>query len=114
MTRSLPSLRSAASKRPTPRNEAAMTPAAWFGVWLLVGSAIVIAIELAVMSVWSLRLSRRGRVLARSLQNEQAVITADMARLQAALEETRMLWKPYARVLRWLRHPLVVALMGSY
>ncbi len=26
----------------------------------------------------------------------------------------RRLWRPYRRALRWLRHPLVLALLGSY
>jgi hypothetical protein len=86
----------------------------WSGVWLLVGSAAVIVIEVALVGIWSLRLSRRARALTRVVEGERNLIQADVARLRAALEEMRMLWRPYARVLRWLRHPLVIALIGSY
>jgi hypothetical protein len=37
-----------------------------------------------------------------------------MARLRAAVEETKVLWRPYGRILRWARHPLAIALMESY
>ena len=91
-----------------------MTPIGWYGVWLLVGSVVVILIEVALAGIWSVRLGRRARALTVLIEGERSLIQADVARLRAALEETRMLWRPYARVLRWLRHPLVVALIGSY
>jgi hypothetical protein len=91
-----------------------MSQLGWYGVWLLVGSAVVIAIEAALVGIWSLRLSRRARALTRVVEGERTLIQADVARLRAALEEMRTLWLPYARVLRWLRHPLVIALIGSY
>ena len=91
-----------------------MTSLGWYGVWLLVGSVVVILIEAALVGFWSVRLSRRARALTLLLEGERGLIRADVARLRAALEETQTLWRPYARVLRWLRHPLVVALIGSY
>jgi len=91
-----------------------VSPLGWYGVWLLVGSVAVILIEAALMGFWSVRLGRRSRALTALLEGERGLIQADVARLRAALEETRMLSRPYARVLRWLRHPLVVALIGSY
>jgi len=86
----------------------------WLGVWLFVGSSVVILLELAVAGIWSVRLARRGRALAVALEQERGVIQADMARLRAAMEETRLLWAPYGRVLRYLQHPLVLALFGFY
>jgi hypothetical protein len=86
----------------------------WYGVWLLLGSAAVILVEVALVGIWSLRLSRRARALTRVVEGERTLIQADVARLRAALEEMRTLWRPYARALRWLRHPLVIALIGSY
>ena len=86
----------------------------WAAVWLFVGSSVVIVIELAVAGLWSMRLARRGRALAVALQAERGFVQADLERLRASLEETRLLWQPYRRVLRWLRHPLVVALIGYY
>jgi hypothetical protein len=91
-----------------------VTSLGWYGVWLLVASAAVIAIEVALVGIWSLRLSRRARALTRIVEGERTLIQADVARLRAALEEMRTLWRPYSRVLRWLRHPLVIALIGSY
>ena len=86
----------------------------WLGVWLLVGASAVIVIELALMSLWGLRLARRSRELMAALDSEQATIRQDLERLRAAMEETRRLWQPYRRVLRIFRHPLVIALMASY
>lgn len=91
-----------------------MGPLGWYGVWLLVGSGAVILVEVALVGIWSLRLGRRARALTVLLEGERGLIQADVARLRAALDETRALWRPYARVLRWVRHPLVVALIGSY
>lgn len=91
-----------------------MTPLGWFGVWLLAGSGAVILLEVVLVAIWGLRLGRRARALTVMLEVERGLIQGDVARLRAALEETRTLWRPYARVLRWLRHPLVVALIGSY
>jgi hypothetical protein len=86
----------------------------WYGVWLLLGSAAVILVEVVLVGIWGLRLSRRARALTRVMEGERTLIQADVARLRAALEEMRTLWRPYARALRWLRHPLVIALIGSY
>jgi hypothetical protein len=91
-----------------------VTPIGWYGVWLLVGSVAVILVEVALMGIWSMRLGRRARALTALIEGERGLIEADVARLRAALDETRTLWRPYARILRWLRHPLVVALIGSY
>ena len=84
------------------------------GVWLLVAGALAIIIEMALVAVWGARMSRRSRALAERTESERILIQADVERLKRAIEETRMLWRPYRRILRWLRHPLVVALIGSY
>jgi C4-dicarboxylate-specific signal transduction histidine kinase len=84
------------------------------GVWLLVAGALAIIIEMALVAVWGARMTRRSRALAERIENERSMIQADVERLKRAIEETRMLWRPYGRILRWLRHPLVVALIGSY
>jgi len=84
------------------------------GVWLLVAGGLAIVIEVALVAVWGARMSRRSRALAERIESERILIQADVERLKRAIEETRMLWRPYRRILRWLRHPLVVALIGSY
>jgi hypothetical protein len=91
-----------------------VTQLGWIGVWLLIGSSAVILLEVVVMGIWSLRLSRRARALTARIDGERAAIQGDLAKLRLALEETRMLWRPYARIVRWLNHPLVIALIGSY
>ena len=90
------------------------TQLGWPAVWVFIGSSVVILVELAVAGVWSARLARRGRAVALAVQEQRGLVEADLERLRAAIEETRVLWRPYARVLRWLRHPLVVALIGYY
>ncbi|OLC16932.1 MAG: hypothetical protein E6I23_07990 [Chloroflexi bacterium] len=84
------------------------------GIWLLVAGVLVIIIELVLMAVWGLAMGRRMQALSRQLSSERAELQADVERLKRAMEETKALWRPYMRILRWLRHPLVLALLGSY
>ncbi len=83
-------------------------------MWLLVLSFVLILVEGAVAGIWTARLARRAATLNEQLATERRLIESDLQSLRAALEETRRLWRPYRRLLRWLRHPLVVALMESY
>ena len=84
------------------------------GIWLLIGSAVLIAFEMALAAIWSLRLARKARAMSELLAAQQTVLNADLERLRANLAETQELWKPYRRLLRWLRHPLTIALMQSF
>jgi hypothetical protein len=84
------------------------------GIWLLVAGALAIVIEIALVAVWGVAMGRRMRTLAEGISAERAEIRADLERLKLAIEETKRLWQPYWRLLRRLRHPLVVALWGSY
>jgi hypothetical protein len=59
-------------------------------------------------------MGKSARRLAERIETERGMIESDLNRLRLAIEETRRLWKPYRRALRWLRHPLVVALLQSY
>jgi hypothetical protein len=83
------------------------------GPWLLVLGAGAILVEGTIAAVWSVRLARQGRVLAAMLERERGHVQDDVSRLRATLEETRRLWEPWRRALRWLRHPLVAALLAS-
>lgn len=85
----------------------------WIGVWLLVVSSVALIAELAIMVLWSARLARKSRILSERLMAEQARLRADVERLRASIAEAQALWQPYRRVLRWLRHPIVIALMQS-
>lgn len=91
-----------------------MTDPGRIGIWLLVVSLVAIGVEMVLAGVWSAKVARRARELSERLATERAGLQADLARMKAALEETRVLWQPYARLLRWTRHPLVIALMESY
>jgi hypothetical protein len=86
----------------------------WIGVWLLVAGAVAIVVEGAVAALWGLAMAKRTRALSEQLEAERGLIEADLQRLRSALEETRRLWKPYRRALRWLRHPITIALLQSY
>ena len=84
------------------------------GIWLLVGAVVLIVLEGGLAAVWSMRLARRARTLSERLAAEQAGLQADLERLRAAMAETKVLWQPYRKVLRLLRHPLTIALMQSF
>jgi len=47
------------------------------------------------------------------VSTQRAEIQADLERLRRAIEETKVLWQPYSRVLRTLNHPLVLAVLAS-
>ena len=83
------------------------------GVSLLVVSAVAILVEGVVAAVWAASLVKRSRTLSEGIEAQRVLIEDDLARLRAAIEETRRLWRPYQRILRWLRHPLVIALLDS-
>lgn len=91
-----------------------MTQLGWIGVWLLVAAGLAILLELTLMAVWSLAIGKRARLLSEGLEAERGLIESDLQRLRLAIEETQRLWQPYRKALRWLRHPLVVALLQSY
>lgn len=93
-----------------------MTPSdlGWIGIWLLVIGSAAVLVELALMGIWTARLARRSRTLSERLMADQARLRADVERLQGSIAETQALWQPYRRLLRWLRHPIAIALLQSY
>ena len=84
------------------------------GIWLLVIGVVAIAIEGSLAAAWSLRITLRARALSEKLVEERGRLESDVARLRLALAEMEVLWQPYGRLLRWLRHPIAIALMQSY
>jgi hypothetical protein len=86
----------------------------WIGVGLLVAGTLAIVIEGVLAMVWGIGMARRTRALSERLETERGLIEADLEKLRAAMDETRRLWKPYRRVLRLLRHPLMIALLESF
>ena len=91
-----------------------MTSLGWIGVGLLVAGVVAIVAEGVLLAVWGMAVAKRSRALQELVETERGLIEADLKRLQEAIEETRRLWKPYRRVLRWVRHPITIALMQSY
>jgi hypothetical protein len=85
----------------------------WIGVWLLVAGAVAILLEGVVAVLLGVRVARRARVLSAKLMAEQAELRSAVEILNASLVEMQVLWQPYRRLLRWLRHPLTIALMQS-
>jgi hypothetical protein len=86
----------------------------WIGIWLLIGSAVLLVVEAALAAFWSLRIARHSQTLSERLQTERASMQADVERLRATLEETTLLWEPYNRLFRWIQHPLAIALLQSF
>ena len=72
-----------------------MADLSWVGAWLVVIAFGAILIE--------------GRLAA-----EQAQMQAESARLKAELADMEVLWQPYRRLLRLLRHPIALAVLQSY
>jgi hypothetical protein len=91
-----------------------LTTLGWTGVALLIVGFVAMVVEGALAAIWGRRLSRKARELQKSVEADRALVTADVARLRLALEETKVLWQPYRRALRWLRHPLTFALIQSF
>jgi len=83
------------------------------GVWLLVAAGLLLVVELVLMAVWGVSMSRRMLALNVSISTQRAEIQADLERLRRAIEETRVLWQPYRQVLRTLNHPIVLAVLAS-
>jgi predicted aminopeptidase len=81
---------------------------------LLVAGVVAIILELVLMTVWGLAVARRTQELTKMVETEQAGIQADLERLKQTIEEIKRRWQPYRRILRWVRHPLVLAVLGSY
>jgi hypothetical protein len=91
-----------------------MTDLAWVGVDLLIVCVVMIGVEAALLGTWTWELAKRGRLLSERVATEQVLLKTDVDRLMAQLEVTAALWRPYGRALRWIRHPLAIALLESF
>ena len=91
-----------------------MTTLGWVGVGLLVAAGLAIVVEGVVAAWWGMAVARRALTLSQRLETERRLVESDLEKLRLALEETKRLWRPYRMILRWVRHPLVIALLGSY
>lgn len=75
---------------------------------------IAILVELALILPKALRLNRQLGTLVEALDRARVAIESDLAAVGVSHAEVQVLWKPYKRVMRWLSHPLTVALLASY
>jgi hypothetical protein len=86
----------------------------WVGVGLLVAGGLAIVVEGVVAAVWGAALAKRTLAITERLKTERGILESDLEALRLAMEETRRLWQPYRMILRWLGHPLTIALFASY
>lgn len=91
-----------------------MSDLAWLGVTLLIVSVVMIGIEGALLGIWSWRLVKRAKLLSERLVTERVLLKSEQDQLLAQLQVTAALWQPYRRALRWIRHPLAIALLESF
>ena len=91
-----------------------MTTVGWAGVGLLVVAGLAVVIEGVVAALWGMAVAKRALALNERLETERRLLESDLEKLRLALEETQRLWRPYRTILRWLGHPLTIALLGSY
>jgi len=91
-----------------------VTTLGWVGVGLLVVAGLAIVIEVVLAAIWGTAVATRAVKLSERLQSERVMLQSDLETLRLALEETERLWRPYRTILRWVNHPLVIALLGSY
>ena len=81
---------------------------------MLMAAGLVIVIEAVVAAIWGAAMAGRAIKLSERMQTERGLLQADLEKLRLAIEETQRLWKPYRIALRWLGHPLTIALWQSY
>jgi hypothetical protein len=81
---------------------------------MLVAAGLAIVIEAALAAVWGAAMAKRTLKLNDRLATDRALLESDLEKLRLAMEEMRRLWRPYRRILRWLGHPLTIALWQSY
>jgi hypothetical protein len=90
------------------------TTLGWVGIGLLVAAGLAIVVEGVLMAIWGMAVAKRTQTLAERLNTERGLLESDLETLRLAMEETKRLWRPYRTILRWLSHPLTIALWQSY
>jgi hypothetical protein len=81
---------------------------------MLVAAGLAISVEAVLAAIWGMAVAKRALKLSERLNSERGMLQADLETLRLALEETERLWQPYRTILRWVNHPLIIALLGSY
>ena len=91
-----------------------MTTLGWVGIAMLVAAGLAIVVEAVLAAIWGTAVAKRAVKLSERLNSERGLLQADLETLRLALEETERLWRPYRTILRWVNHPLFIALLASY
>jgi len=91
-----------------------MSDLAWLGVSLLIVCVVMIGVEGVMLGSWTWDLAKRARLLSERMAPEQVLLKTDVDQLVAQLEVMAVLWQPYRRLLRWVSHPLAIALFQSF
>lgn len=86
----------------------------WVGIGLLVVAGLAIVVEGVLMAVWATAVAKRTQAIVESLNTERGLLESDEEKLRLGMEEMQRLWRPYQTILRWLGHPLTIALWQSY
>jgi hypothetical protein len=83
--------------------------------WLAIAGVggMVIVVELLIAVPLVIRLRSRVSQLRRLVASEAGMAESEVLRLELALADSRRLLLPYGRLWKYLRHPLVVALLAS-
>ena len=90
------------------------TTVGWVGIGLLVAAGLAIVVEGVLVAIWGMAVARRSQTLLERLNTGRGLLESDLEMLRLAMEETKRLWRPYRTILRWLSHPLTIALWQSY
>jgi hypothetical protein len=91
-----------------------VTTLGWVGIGLLIAAGLAVVVEAILAAVWGAAAAKRAAKLSEGMAAESGMLQADLENLRLAMEETQRLWGPYRTILRWLGHPLTIALWQSY
>ncbi len=88
--------------------------AAGIGRAMLLTGAVLLLLGLLATLPRAVRAARRARALRTSLDSARLEVRTALALLRTRRAETDELLAPWRRLLRWARHPLVLATVDWY
>jgi hypothetical protein len=91
-----------------------VTTLGWVGIGLLIAAGLMIVLEMALAAVWGRAVAKGTLALSQLMEAERGMLESDLEKLRLGIEEMQHLWGPYRTILRWLGHPLTIALWQSY
>lgn len=91
-----------------------MNGAGWAGVGMAGVGFLLVLIELLLIVLRFQRLTKRVEELNLLLENGIRLSNDEIRILRESTSQTAALLRPYRRIARRLRHPLVLALLASY